>query len=165
MQNTYFLRIQGFPDNYTCDSVSNKIRDRVEKVLDVSIGFDKNFLVAVIFLGTPEKCIEELGQLHFNKKKLTIHLIEPFPIFKNCEPAPMLYEDESNPFPYFPDQRSKKDTNSKTNNNNEKYYRYNEFNSPTKNSPTKNSPTLNSNYRLPPPNDPSASPWSAKGQS
>lgn len=157
MQNTYFLKIQGFPDNYSCDTVSVKIQDYVEKVLDVSVGFNKCFLVAVIFMGTPEKCIEELRLPSYNKRKLTIQLIEPFPIFKNCEPAPMLYEDESCPFPYFPDQKSKKDATSKANNNNEKYSRYN-----TINSPSKDANASNNNYRMPPPNESSISPWSSK---
>ena len=159
MKNTYFLKIQGFPDDYSCEKVCSKIKDCVESIINISIGFDKSFLVAVIFMGTPEKCVEELSRQYLMGEKLLVHLIKPFPIFQNFENAPNLYEDGSNPYPYFPELQCGENPNNTTenNNNNAKYSHYNEINPPSK------VIVNNSNsYRMPPANDPSTLPWSSK---
>ncbi|KAK8878316.1 hypothetical protein M9Y10_005081 [Tritrichomonas musculus] len=160
MNNTYFLKVQGFPSNFSHDKIRNKLKDHIDSVLDISVGFDNHFLIAVAFTGTKEKCVEELSRLIFNNKNLQVQLIKPFPIFKKYHHAPMLYENESCPYPYFPELQCDKKTNMATNNtnNNNNSQKYNQYNEPI-NLPSKDILNSNSNFKLPPASEPSTSPW------
>ncbi|OHS93920.1 hypothetical protein TRFO_39923 [Tritrichomonas foetus] len=147
----YYLQVAGFPPNYTRDKVRAAIEKIADSIIEVSIGFDQNFLIAVTFTGTREKCAEEISQLQFNGHCLTVNLVEEFPIMKKLPPAPMLYEDEFNRFPYFPDQFDGGGSK-------DRIIDKNVDSRPA----TKDHIESNNNYKMPPVMEQPVSPWSPK---
>ena len=143
----FYFKIQGYPQNFTTEQVRNDIEAIAEEVIEVSKSRDNNFLVAVHFTGTKEKFRQEVQQHVYGNGPLSADDASEFPIMKNLPRAPMLYEDESNKFPFFPLEDTKNE-NQKIQEN---------FDS----RPSTRNKTDTQNYKMPAVSGSNSSPWSS----